>query len=592
MATSTLASIGLSSKNGTLSTTLAIPGLASGMDWQTIVTELANAERAPETQWESQQSTIDQQNGAYSTIASDLATLQTDATTLSNASFFESSTATTSSSTTATATAAEGASVGTYAFNIKQLATAAQLNGATGISQVLAPGGDTGSVTIGSAGFATPVSAGTFTVDGAQITVATTDTLQTVFNNIASATGNAVTASYDPTADKITLSSTSPIELGSAADTSNFLQVSQLYNNGTGTVTSNAKLGGVQLTAAMDDADLATPITDGGSGQGAFTINGVTINYNASTEAVQDVLNSINDSTAGVTAGYDPVDNKFTLTNQVTGNIGISVKDVTGNFLAATGLSAGTLQSGSNLTYTLNGGSEVLQSQSNTITSASSGITGLSLTALTTGPVSATVGVDTSTISTAIQQFVTDYNAAQNFISSQQTVTTAADGTVTPGVLTGDQEATDIATTLRSLATAVVNTPATNGGVQQLNDLGIQTDGQDNLLTAPASSTLDTALTEELTSVQSLFADPTSGLAVQLNNFITATTGANGTLTGDESDLTSENTNLNTQISNLENKVTNDSAQWTSEFQAMETAEAQTNSELTYLDESITSGGL
>ena len=91
------------------------------------------------------------------------------------------------------------------------------------------PGGDPSTVTVGAAGFSTPVTAGTFTVNGAQINIATTDSLQTVFNNIASATlaaGNQVTASYSATTDKITLTSSngSPIVLGSATDTSNFLQ--------------------------------------------------------------------------------------------------------------------------------------------------------------------------------------------------------------------------------------------------------------------------------------------------------------------------------------------------------------------------------
>ena len=81
-------------------------------------------------------------------------------------------------------------------------------------------------------GFATPVTAGTFTVNGAQITIAGTDTLQSVLNKITTATSGAVTASYDASTDEITLASSSPVVLGSATDTSNFLQAAQLYNNG------------------------------------------------------------------------------------------------------------------------------------------------------------------------------------------------------------------------------------------------------------------------------------------------------------------------------------------------------------------------
>ena len=380
MATSTLVSIGSSPTNST-TPNLAISGLASGMDWSTVVTELANAERAPETQWQNQQSTIAQQQAAYATITSDLTTLQLDAQTLTDPSFFNSVVASSSTNTVATASAASGTPTGNYAFSITQLATAAQVNGTAGVSQKLVPDGNPADATIGTAGFSNPVTAGTFTVNGAQINIATSDSLQQVFNNIALATGSKVSASYDLSTDKITLASSdgSPIVLGSATDSSNFLQVAQLYNNNSGSITSGSALGHVNTAVALNAADLQTPITDGGSGNGAFIINGVTFNYNASTDGLQDILNNINDSAAGVSASYDTVNNRFVLANKTTGDVGISMQDVPGqgNFLAATGLSGGALSHGKNLLYTLNGGTQQLVSQSNTIGSSSSGITGL-----------------------------------------------------------------------------------------------------------------------------------------------------------------------------------------------------------------------
>src|ERR1700722_19322254 len=336
---------------------LAVSGLASGMNWSTVIAELANAERTPETQWEKQISSLNAQNSAYTTISGDLATLQTDAEALQSSSLYNSTSVQSSNSAVATASSDSGATLGNYTFDISQLATAAQMNGSTGIAQAISPDGDLSSVTIGTAGFATPVTPGTFTVNGAQVSIATTDSLQQVFNNIATATNNTVTASYDSTTDEITLASNnnSPVVLGSAADTSNFLQVAQLYNNGTDSVTSSSALGHVQLGGTMSDADLSTVITDGGSGQGEFTINGVAINYDASTESIADVLNSINTSAAGVTANYDSINNSFTLTNNTTGDVGISMQDVTGNFLTTTGFLSttgqlsGTLTSGQNL---------------------------------------------------------------------------------------------------------------------------------------------------------------------------------------------------------------------------------------------------
>ena len=581
----------------TNSTNLAIAGVASGTDWQTIVQELGQAEAAPETQWEEQQSNLNAQNSAFGTISGDLSTLQTDIQNLQDSSLYESASVQSSSSSIATGTAASGAALGTYTFNISQLATAAQFNGATqvngaNLAQPIAPGGNLSNVTIGTAGFITPVTAGTFSVDGDTVKVSTTDSLQDVFNAIATATNNKVTASYNASTDEITLASSdnSEIVLGSAADTSNFLQVAQLFNNGTDSVTSASALGHVQLGGTMANADLSTAITDGGNGQGAFKINGITINYNASTESIQNVLSSINSSGAGVTASYDSINNRFELTNNTTGDVGISAQDVTGNFLTATGLATGTLQHGTNLLYTLNGGSQQLVSQSNTITPASSSIGGLSVTALQTGTATMSVTSDTSSVTSAIQQFVTDYNSVQSFISAQQLVTTSSSGTVTPGTLTADETSDQLSTSLRSLMATAVSSLSGNV-VSMLSDLGITSNGKDNTLSVD-TTTLNNAVADNLSAVNTLFNDPTNGIATKLNTYLNDATGVNGTITNHQASLTQQSTNITTQISNLNKKISTDEAQWTTEFQAMEQADSQTNQELTYLSEQITNGSL
>jgi flagellar hook-associated protein 2 len=597
---STVSQIGLipSSSTSSLASSLAVSGLASGMNWQATVQALAAAERGPETQWKQQQTTIGSKNSDFSTIKSDLAALQTDLKALQDASLYTSRTAQTSDSSLATASAAAGMNTGTYSFDISQLATAAKINGASGINSALSTDGNLSNVTIGTAGFSTPVTAGTFTINGKQITIATTDSLQDVFNAIASATNGEVTTSYDstggdPNFDKITLTDNqgNNLILGSAMDTSNFLQVARLYNGNTGStsITSTAALGSVRLTASMADADLKTAITDGGNGQGAFTINGVTINYNAGADSIQNVLDRINNSRAGVTVTFDSQNNRFVLANNTTGNVGITMQDAPGhgNFLAATGLSTGTTVSGQNLLYTLNGGTQQFTSLSNTITGDSSGITGLSVTAAKAGAFTVTVGADTGKISSAIQQFVTDYNAVQSYISSQTIVTTASDGTVTPGTLTGDMTTSDIASSLRSLAFSQVSA----GTIGILSNLGVQSNGQTNNVTLDTSA-LANALQNNLNSVQSFFSDPTNGLATQLNNYLNGTIGDSGTLTQHQTDLTKQSSEISTQITNLETKITSDTAHWTSEFQAMEQAQAQVNQELTYLSEQVTNGTL
>lgn len=559
---------------------LALSGLASGIDWTSIVNELLTVERAPEIQMKSEQTAFQNKNTAYQGIGSQLTTLQKDITTLGDPAFFDSRTTALSNSAIASATVAEATALGSYTFNFTQLASDAVQQGTTATGKALSATNDVSGLVLANAGFGNPVISGTFTVNGKPVAIAASDTLQSVFDKINTATGGAVTGSYNASTDEISLSSSSPIILGSATDTSNFLQTAKLYNNGTGTITSTSALGGVNLSNGLGSSNLATTVSDGGSGSGEFLINGVQISFNASTDAVNDVLQRINDSAAGVTATYDGVNNRFQLTNKTTGDMGISMQDVTGNFLAATGLSGGTLQRGTNLQYNINGGG-TLTSQSNTVDGSSSGLTGLSVTALATGSTVVKVGSDTAKISSAIQSFVTDYNAAQNFIVSQISTTVGASGTVTPGVLTGDLDVEGIATSLRQFVG--VSPSGLSGVIKRLSDLGILSNGTNNTLALSDTTALNRALTNNLGDVKNLFTNSTNGLATNLGVYLTNTTGTNGVLAGDEANMTKQSTAVATSISALETKITNDQTRLTNEFVAMETAINSINAQKQYL---------
>jgi flagellar hook-associated protein 2 len=565
---------------------LAISGLASGFDWQTLVTQLAQAERAPETVWQKTQSKVNSQNSSWTIIKSYLNQLQADVQNLKDPSLYDNRSASSSASAVATATSAASGLTGTFNFNIATLATAANRSGASNVSGFISPDGSIGSVTVGAANFATSVTAGTFTINGAQVNLATTDSLQAVFDNIATATGNAVTASYDNTTDKITLSSASAITLGSAADTSNFLQVAKLYNgNNSGTITSADKLGRVNTNAALDSANLQTPIT----GTGAFAINGVSFSYDASTDTVQSLLDQINSSAAGVSASYDVTNNRFMLANKTTGDVGIALQDTSGNFLAATGLLGGTFNRGTNLTYTVNG-SQTLVSQSNTIDESSSGIAGLSVTALTTGAATISVASDTSALATDLQSFVSHYNSVQGYIDTNAASTTV-NGKVTAGTLTGDISAANLATSLRSNFFSPVSISGLSDTLSQLAGLGFTSNGYNNTVTLD-SSTLTNVLTNHLSDVKKLFTDTTNGLAVKMDSFLTNTIGDSGTLTAHQTALTKQSTSIDTQIANLEKQITADSDYWTKEFQNMETAQSQLSQQLSALNQQISKGNL
>jgi flagellar hook-associated protein 2 len=560
---------------------LGISGLASGFDWKTFISQMADAERAPETRLRTEQTTLQKQNAAYTSLKTELGVLQDKINALKDASLFASRLATTGDTSLASATVSNGAAQGTYAFNFIQLATGARQLGASGTGAPLSATNDVSGLVLSSASFSTAVTAGTFTVNGKQVTIATTDTLQDVFDKISTATGGTVTGSYDSATDKISLSSASAIVLGSATDTSNFLMAARLNNNGTGTVTSANELGSIKLTASLSSANLATAINDGGAGAGEFKINGVSISY-AATDSVNAVLKRINDSSAGVSASYDAVNDRFVLANKGTGDIGIALEDVTGNFLAATGLSTGAISRGQDLIYTVDNGPQLI-SHSNTITESSSGLTGLSVTALQEGTTTVNVTSDTATMKQAIQDFLTEYNKVQSMIDTQTASSTDANGKVTAGLLANDSFAGDLATTLRRTVNNQVS--GLNDALNQLEDMGISGNGSDNSLTLSDETKLDAALANNLSAVSSLFTDSTNGLATKLSDYLDKTIGDTGTMVTKQDNLTKASTSIDTQIADLERIVQANSDRLTESFIAMEEAQAKINQQLTFLQQ-------
>ncbi len=561
---------------------LGLSGLASGFDWHSLIDQLSQAERVPEQRLQESQSVLQRRKAAYSNVAAALTALKTRVDALKDAQLFSARLTQVGDDSILTASAAPTAALGTYTFNFTQLATTSVQRGVSDAGARLNATNDVSGLVLSNAGLAASVTAGTLTVNGKQVTVATSDTLQQVLDKISTATGGAVTGSYDSASDKITLASASEIVLGSATDTSNFLQAFKLNNNGTNTISSSAALGVVNQSAKLAAANFATAVSDGGSGAGQFKINGVAISFNATTDTVYDVLARINSSAANVTVSYDPLNDRFQLTNKSTGDVGMALEDVTGNFLAATQLSTGTLSRGKNLLYTINGGSQLV-SQSNIVTSDSSNLTGLSVTALKEASTTVQVSSDTAKIKSAITDFLAEYNKSQSLIDSLTASTTDAKGKVTAGILAGESEPNELASKLRSLADTAASD--LSGTVKSLAALGIDSNGTDNTLALKDSTKLDSALASHLNEVQDLFTNATNGLAVQLSSYLDRTVGDQGSLVTKQDNLTTQIATIDTQISDQEKLVQANADRLTTEFLAMEQAQATANQQLAFLSQ-------
>lgn len=561
---------------------LGLSGLASGFDWRSMVDQLAEVDRAPQRLLQTEQATINRRNTAYRAIQSQLQTLQNKVNGLKDGTLFESRAANSTSSDIATATAATSSAVGSYKFKINSLATSSIVAGTENSGSSLSATDDVSSLVLSSTPFITPVTAGTFTVNGKKVEVATSDTLQQVFDKISAATGGTVTGSYNSTDDKISLEMASgqKIILGSANDTSNFLTIARLNNNNSNQVSSSAKLGALQTAKVLSSANFTTAITGGTAG--AFKINGVSIAYSTTTDTLNDVLDRISSSEAGVVASYDPTKDRIVLSNKTTGSLGMALEDVTGNFLAASGLSTATgLTLGSDLLYQLNDSTEVLSSKSNVIDESSSGIAGLNVSVLTTGTTTIDVTTDTKKIKQAIKDFITEYNKSNSAIDSYTSSTTDAKGKVTAGILASEPDAFSLTTNLRSLANSQIT--GLTGTIDLLSDLGISSNGNDNLIALSDEDTLDEALANNLNGVKDFFTNSTRGMATKMYSYLERTAGEDGDLADKQNTFEDQVSDIDNQIADQERHVLEVRAAMIERFVAMETAQAKINQQLQYI---------
>jgi len=557
---------------------IQISGLASGINWTTIVNELVQADSIGLNQVQAHQATVQSQISSLGGLSTDLNNLSSAIFTLEDPKTYGTVVA---SSTTAnsswSATAQAGTPEGSYAIAVSKLATASVWNGANGISTGLngTNGSNVNGLTLASMPTALAVTAGTFTINGHQITVTTSESLADVFTAISSATSGDITGAYDPTSDTVSLTSAShaQIVLGASNDTSNILQALELANNGGYLVASSSKLGTLDQNTTIANANLATAVTGvDGSGNGSFLINGVSIGYNVNSDTLSTLMGRISNSGAGVTASYDATDNRVVLTNNSTGDTGIGLSDTTGNMLAALGLTSvagATLTRGLNAQFQVNGG-PTQTSQSNVLTAAQLGVTGLSVTVNTEDTQTVQVTNDTTPLQTAIQSFITSFNQLQTDIQADTQVTMSSNGTVSTAILSSEHEVGDWAGTLQTTAFSAGS--GLSGTITSLDALGIDFNGTTGQLAISDSAKLQQAMSQNPTGVAAFFQTAKTGfgsiMTAAVNDIINQSSDEQQVLQG-------ESTDLGTQISTMQTQISTEQQTLDAEFTAMENAISQ-----------------
>jgi flagellar hook-associated protein 2 len=406
----------------------------SGIDVDTIVSNLVAAARAPETVWQNQQLKLQSQQAALNEVQSNLGSLETSVNSLKDfAGVFESLSSASSDNSIATATAGAGATAGQHSIEVDHLATQASYYSNTMASGSTTLADGTLSIKVGSA-------------DAVAITIdSTNNTLDTL-----------------------------------AA------QINKQRVGVNASVVTDAK--GARLVIAGSNTGVANDVTLTATGPLSFTQS----SFAANAKLVVD---------------------------------GIPIESATNNVSGA--LSGVTLE---------------LQS------------------AAPDKPVTLTVSQDISRVSQAINDFVSSFNSIIGSINTQFTYDAA---TQTSGALSGDAS---IRTLQQQLLEQVSYSNTACGDIGTLSSLGITMNDDGTL--AVDRTKLNSALQSDFSNVKKFFqGDGTTGFAISFGNTLgDLTDSTSGPLVVDLKGNTDQQKTLTDQINDFELQITNKRQQWLDQF--------------------------
>ncbi|MDQ8180431.1 flagellar filament capping protein FliD [Pelagicoccus sp. SDUM812005] len=557
-----------------------VAGLASGFDWNSMVDQLMAIERIPQQRLTAEKGENEDKVDALKTLKTKLDKLKTSTTSLKSSTLFNSKSAASSDETlNITATASTNASKGNFEIAVTQLATATRR---IGTADVVTQMGDENSL-LSALRTSTDITEGTFSVNGQEITIAETDTLQDVFDAISIATAGVVTGSYDSVTDTISLDSASgQLELGGEEDTSNFLSAMKLYQlevvdggGGSATVSSRSALGVVDIDDTIANSGIGGPIT----GSGTFHINGVAIAFDADSESISTILARVNESEAGVTMSFDSAADQFRIINNETGAYAMNVADSGSGFLAALGLT-GSADVGKDLEFSMDGGA-TKKSRSNSITAEAHGLTGVTIKASEIGTQTITIDSDTEELKKQVNSFISAFNDVQDYIQEKTKITVDGDE-VEAAILAGNRELSSLDSKLRTFAFAQVDELA-SGTLFRLEHMGIDFISGTSKLEIKDSSKLDEALENDLDTLEQFFVGAENSFTGRLDSFLENFLKSDGVMDTIQSSYTERNSDIDEQIKEMERRLEFRRETLESSFIAMEAAQSKTQNQATAL---------
>ncbi len=334
---------------------------------------------------------------------------------------------------------------------------------------------------------------------------------------------------------------------------------------GATTGTHTVLVSSLAATSSYDTAALTSASTTFATGQFTLQVGGgspVTIAVDSTHNTLSSLASYINSQDYGVSASVitDANGSKLALVSDASGAPGDLT--ISGN---STGLTFNKTASGANSSLTVDG--VPLNTTSNTVTGVIPNVT-LNLIGTSSNPVTLTVASDTGKASTAINNFVSAYNAVIQAVNAQFTYTQGA--SQQPPLISDAA----LAQVQQNLYNDVNYSISGNNGITSLASLGItlQSDGTLQV----DSGTLGAALSSNPGSVQNFFqqAGGVNGYAINFgNDLLNLTNAGSGPLYVDLQGIAQNQQSLQNDINDFQARLTQQQQLWLQEY-------AQVNSTL------------
>jgi flagellar hook-associated protein 2 len=573
-------------------------GAISGLDTQSLISALLQADQAPLTAISTKMTALRAQQKSWETLRTQLGTLQTAVKALATGGTAGARSASSSNTTILSAVGLSNAMTGTYQVTVNHLATSTKATSTASLGTALTSADlDTnlsalqlpGSVTQGSVGIV---------IDGTIVNVAIGDPTTTTLRQATDAMAAAIQAEVqktDPSATvsaqivnnrlafSVTGSTTSHgVSFGVAGDTSNAAAIFGLSGISGASladatpITGRSALGVVRTISSLDAAGL-TGLTS--TTTGVLTINGAAISYDTTQDSLSSLVSKINASAAGVTASLDRANDKLILSSKTGGASPISITDTSGTVAAALNLAPGTTAAqavGSQSSVTVDGTTYL--SNSNIVSTA---IDGVRLTLSAEGTSTVTVSPDTASMTTAVQAVVDAYNKLADSLDTL----TANPVNGTRGDLASDSGVRQMALSFRSILTGMV---ASSPVLKSLADIGVNTGkyGTAAANTKRLQFNADT-LASALEANPSAVGDLLTGVMTSLNASVDNWTKYKGNIDTAEDSITSQLSDLTKRQADVQERVDLKQAALQAKFAAMEATLAQLQTTTNSLNNSI-----